>query len=365
MSASPASAVLWKPHSNLFSLPRDQKIRQPVQIEDDEDIDTLVVERNAPSSSSSIGITNSSFFLALPSPLRAAQKEQDSKDINKEKEEAEKQTTPLATRPAMPNERALMSMQNLLMLLRSIKNEEEYCSEVPEDDSFSVYGSLAEEEEALHSRYLDRKERERKKMQFTKRREAAETVEERANQEEHDAIADDDEDDEEEDDNVFDDDDDVIIVGANGTLSHDKYNSDQKEIERVRALFESLTTRASGTVFESFGSHLDTVLTREKQDQKQDIISLFQLYMTAPIQLNHVQSVETVVLQHLPVHPSLPELLDILKALEYALCSESESERVISAVRNICGDKKTNTELHTLNHKLIAKYYGSQPSVPY
>ena len=334
-----------QPKSLLFSLSRDN--RRSLTTNPSMNYDDDALEMNA----ANVARPRSSFFLGLPTPAKKPPPDAVKEDADK----GDDVDTAGAPAPPVPppklKEKALMSLLDMVHLLRELHSDEQYCEQEPEDideDAFVVYGDIAKRVKARHRRLLELQQCE-PPMQQTTTTTSSSSSSSSSSGSGIIQILDDDDD--------SGDDDDVIIVAAEGTIQHKSYSSDADEMKCAEHVFQSLTDRASQTLLKDFQSQLDRILPKDAKEEKDAMMMEFKRYIT--MRLPSVDPVEQTLRFTCPLPPLQYQLFcKIVKALINSVCSESPCERVLSAVRNMCGDKKTNLEIHTLNHSLLAKFYG-------
>ena len=247
-------------------------------------------------------------------------------------------------------ERWIMRQDDLLDILASA-DDESFFRDIENDDDDPA-GLLAEEERAKQDEYIEKQLLESTEQQrlYPRRskRLAQKTQQQSAFQNSHTS--------ETEQENITvpvlledstesSEDDEVILTGATGTLHHHLGLSEAEEVQLLDSLFGSLSKRAGVDLDGRFQTHLRAILPQRLHVWVPLLTKRFRYEMFAAQDRNIISNqLSSVIYQH------------VVTALTYSPCSESECERIFSKAKFICGRRRHNLRLQTLNQLLSIVY---------
>ena len=254
----------------------------------------------------------------------------------------------LPQRPTV-QEKALMSLDDLLFLYKeSVQTTSTFCAEEPGYDDMDAYGTLAAEQNAINDLYQAEDLYEPIPVRTQPRRQTTTTTSSSSSTEEEGQLEEDD--------------DEVILLSSDGRLVHPDYVDDASERAKAAEVIGSLSTVSPTMVRDHFIEHLKRILPEKRQKEMLSVHGInYEIWMSDPVNnLIRIPDLESSLLFCEGLVFAVPEFKEIVKALALSECSESESERVFSRVGIICGDKKTNILIQTLNNRLIIFYYSKE-----
>ena len=154
---------------------------------------------------------------------------------------------------------------------------------------------------------------------------------------------------------------DVVLMAAGSMLAHPPYHDDETEWKIVQQLFQSIIAWPPDYLQHQFEAFLLKVLPKGLLHLRSEVLHDLMVYLTSEKQ--ELASVESQLV--FDPRSATPDRLSalILASLNFAVCSESESERILSISSHICPPRRSNWSLVRMNHSLLI-HLGVPPSIP-
>ena len=165
----------------------------------------------------------------------------------------------------------------------------------------------------------------------------------------------------EEGDSSFSDEPDVLLIAATSVLAQAEYQNDETEWSTVQRLFQSMKAWPPDYIQEQFAEFVNKVLPNYCRHLKSEILHDLMIYVTTDNQ--ELGSVESQLVFD-PMNATSERIAAlIISSLIFGVCSESESERVLSISSHICPPRRSSWSLIRMNHSLLI-HLGIPPHIP-
>ena len=248
-------------------------------------------------------------------------------------------------------ERWMMPIEALLNLLQESEQKDGFFDDTSTQiDDLDMFGLLAEEENAIHDEYIEKKHLETidQQHQFPRRitRHSSSSSSSSSSSESTPVLQ---PESEEEDDGE---EPEVIITGATTALVHDKYIDDEQEHLTIEEIFQSIVGRSQTQLGQEFKRHLDSVLPMSSKRWIHALMTKFEADLSSGIHIATEADVTSTEESESADHIYRM----IVRSLIYSACSESECERIFSKAKHISGKRRHNLLLETLNQALCIIY---------
>ena len=255
-------------------------------------------------------------------------------------------TDAIETVSVVQNERLLMPLSSLLSVFIACERDPEYLAHDVAIAVEDYLGLISEEEEAILDGYEEDREYEipESSHQYSTRQSSnredssssSVTTTSHSGSDEEIILEED-----------------VVLVGVSGSIHHKAYTNDTTELKTAEEIFIAIGGIHQSSLQQQFTNHVRDVLPTKFHSWIPSLERCFLKDLKASELSLHSQTIVKEMQQ-----PQLVQTIysTIVTCLVYAPCSESECERIFSKAKHICGDRRHNLLLKTLNCSLAVTY---------